>query len=104
MQLKKFWQKKDKDETNIRAQTLVQELMTFLEGLKPDDLHFLYIPALLKRRQQRLTEIEGELPRVETELKRLHQLRDEARKLAKGAARQVTVGRNEKGEKDDKAS
>jgi len=77
-----------------------EETLEFLAGLRPEDILTLQYPALLKKRDDRIAEIEQELPRVEEELATLYQRRAETLQLIQVANRQQvsTLNRNDQGE------
>jgi hypothetical protein len=77
-----------------------QETLEFLAGLRPEDILALQYPALLKKRDDRIAEIELELPGVEEELATLYQRRAETLQLIQVANRQqpLTLNRSSQSE------
>ena len=73
-----------------------EEALEFLAGLKLEEILALQYPALLKKRDERIAEIELELPKVEEELATLYQRRAETLQLIQVANRQqpLTLNRN----------
>lgn len=80
-----------------------EEALEFLAGLRPEEILALQYPALLKKRDDRIAEIELELPKVEEELATLYQRRAETLQLIQVANRQqpLTLNRNSQGEGGD---
>ncbi len=77
-----------------------EEALEFLAGLRPEDILALQYPALLQKRDDRIAEIEQELPKVEEELATLYQRRAETLQLIQVANRQqvLTLNRSDQGE------